>query len=206
MDKYFKRDLTALTFILAPLEREWREWEQNGQLNYYDKHLAINTAAYLRYLMAKATAVRFVEFYGESRERQLESIFGEDYKSDNTYNYAEPYTRDMVVIKRKRHEGDEDKAYTIGFAPHYGGDVRGNYGDFVVLTFKDFWDFVEAHDAFCQEQEATLEIDGKEYYICWTGSGEYFRMWNDEGFDNDGVYIGETDEADIIRELKEKYL
>lgn len=203
MDKYFKRNLHTLGTILAPLEKEWREWEKNGQLNWYDKHLAINTAAYLRYLMAKATAVQFAEF---RNERVLEATFGDDYKQDNTYNYDEPYTRDMVVVKKNPSPNDEDKAYTIGFAPHYGGDVRGNYGDYIILTFRDFYEFAEAHDEFVGEQTATLEIDGTEYQLHWSGAGEDFVLENDEGFYNDGVYIGETEKDDIIKELKERYL
>lgn len=210
MDKYFKRNLNTLKTILAPLENEWKEWELEGKLNWYDKHLAMNTAAYLRYLMARATAVQFVEFYGESRERQLESILGDDYESDNTYNHNEPWTRDMVVVKQKRQE-NEDEAFTIGFAPHYGGDVRGNYGDFIVLTFKDFWDFAEAHDEFVREHGTTLDIDGVKYDLYWSGAGENFVIANhyisdSDDIYNDGVYIEGTEEADIIKEIKEKYL
>lgn len=206
MDKYFKRNLFALKTILAPLEREWREWEKEGKLDWYDKHLAINTSAYLRYLMAQATAVQFVEFYGESRERQLEAIFGEDYEGNSTYNYNEPFTRGMNIIKRKARDNDEKGAYTIGFAPHYGGDIRGNYGDYIILTFDNWYDYIEAHHEFIREQTATLEIDGKAYRLYWSGAGEDFVLENDEGFYEDGVYIGETEEADIIKELKEKYL
>lgn len=206
MDKYFKRELNTLKTILAPIEREWQTWEKEGNLSWYDTHLAINTAHYLRYLMARAVSVQFAEFYGESRERILEAVFGEDYKSDNTYNYAEPYTRDMVVIKRKAHDDDEKQAYTIAFAPHYGGDVRGNYGDYIILTFKDFYEFVEAHDDFVRERVGVLDIDGTEYRLYWSGAGENFVLENDEGFYEDGVYIGETEKEDIIKEIKEKYL
>lgn len=206
MDKYFKHNLDTLKTILSPLENEWKDWEKEGKLNWYDTHLAQNTAVYLRFLMARAVAVQFAEF-GENGERTLEATFGGDYQSDNTYNHNEPWTRDMVVVKRQAHEGGENQAYTIGFAPHYGGDVRGNYGDYVILTFKDIYDFAEAHDEFIREQTATLDIDDKEYRLYWSGAGESFVLETDDWtFSRDDICISGTEEADIIKEIKEKYL
>lgn len=200
MDKYQKRQQLTLNSILRPLEQEYREWVKEDKLNWYEKHLEINTAVYLRYLAANALMVGFAEFMDADR---LEQMLGEGYTRDNTYNYNEPFSRDMVVCRSKR---GEYETFTIAFAPHYGGDVRGNYGDYIVLTFKDEYEFIDLMNEFLAEHATTLEIDGEEYTITWTGGGDNWQVEKNSEFLDDGLQLSGTTEAEIKQEIKEKYL
>lgn len=203
MDKYIKDKQYILDKILKPLDEERKQWELEDRLNWYEQHLEIDTADYLRYLADHAVSVGFVEFCGDDTDDLFDKLLGEDYRSDNTYNYNEPFSRAMVIRASK---SAEDRAYTIAFAPHYGGDVRGNYGDFVVLTFKDYWTFVEAVDTYVADHCATIEIDGEEYTITWTGGGDSWLIEKDGEYITDGAYIGGTTEDEIKQEIKEQYL
>lgn len=186
--------------ILKPLKEERKKWELEDKLDFFEKHLEIDTADYLEYLAGKALATGTVGFYADDCEDKLEKLLGEDYRSDNTYNYDEPYSRPMVVRAKK---DVEDGAFTIALAPHYGGDVRGNYGDFITFVFDSYYSFVEACDEYFLNKIYRFDIDGKGYDVYYSGSGERFVLMSDEdGVISDAFYIGETSEEEIVEAIK----
>lgn len=195
-DSYAAHTRATLDDILRPLEGR-------GGLSWYGEHIAVATPGFLRHLADAAQHVEFVAFYGDEREGAFDRVFGEGgWEQDNTYNYNEPYTSSMVVVRPVPQ--CEGTTYTVAFAPHYGGDVRGNYGDFVVVTFKDFYDFVEACDRFYDENRHEFELDGRRFECCYTGAGEWYRLCEQGGdFDSDGFCPEPDSEADFIKSVRE---
>lgn len=203
-DKYNKSQLDTLDEILRPLELKWNDYKLNDKLDWYDEHLLISTPDFLRYLAGRATASQFVEFYGDEREERFDAIYGDgQWKQDNTYNYNEPYSADMVVVQPL--SPDEAMAYTVAFAPHYGGDVRGNYGDFVVLTFKDFYAYIDACDEFFKEHAYSFELDGRSFSCQYNGAGEHYTLFERGGeFQSDGFLPAFGSEEEFLESVRKE--
>lgn len=146
--------------------------------DFYTKHIAVDTASYIRHLVDNATAVQFVEFYSDDRDAQFDRIFGgakgEVWVLNNTYNYNEPYTHAMVTVEPIF--GKDSDAYTVALAPCYGGDIRSNYGDFIVLSFTSFWDFLKAQNGYYTSHAYDFQLDGKQYTCVYYGFREYYRL------------------------------
>lgn len=190
---------SKLEAVLKPLKQE-------GEDDFYTKNIAPNTVDYLRYLAGHASSVQFVGFYDDDREEQLDRIFGgaegEVWKQDNTYNYNEAWSDVMCVAMTK--DIDTKGDYKIAFAPHYGGDVRGNYGDFVVLTFPSFYDYYDFTSEFLSESAYVFELDGKKYECYYTGSGEHFFLRQLDGdFESDGFYPEPWTEEEFLASVRE---
>lgn len=209
MSKYSKNQAKSLDEILAPLNKERKEWEIQGKLSWGEKHLQIDTADFLGYLSKTALSVGFCPFYdmGE-REKTFSHLMGDDYKSDNTYNYNEPFSRPLQVSKpNERAKGfDPNRAYTIAFAPHYGGDIRGNYGDFIILTFGNYYDYCDIYNDYTGTYaSADIETEGGDLLnIDWAGGDSYEVFYN-------GDYKGSIcpdfwnlkSEADLLKQIRQ---
>lgn len=169
--------------------------------DFYNRHIAIDTNDFLKYLAGKGEVIGVVSFYDDDSEEQLEDLIGREYKSDNTYNYNEPYTHDMCV--RCCSLKNEDTPYTVAFAPHISGDVRGNYSSFIVLRFATLWDYIEVRDEYFSEHAYAFTLSGHEYTCRYNGAGEYYIL------DRDGEYVTDTfvpepwDKQDFIKSVRE---
>lgn len=201
MDRnYYDQKMKQLEAVLEPLNRD------EGEPDFYLTNICADTGNYIRYLAMHAKMIDFVNFYADDRDEQLARIFGgakgEVWKQDNTYNHSEAWSDEMCVASAKDTDAGGD--YTIAFAPHYGGDVRGNYGDFIVLTFNSFYDMLEFHDSYLAEQAYIFKLDGKEYSCQYSGSGEYFNLHELGGdFDRNSFIPEPWDEEDFIKSARE---
>lgn len=168
--------------------------------DFYSRHIAIDTHDFLEYLAGKGEVIGVVSFYDDDSEELLEDLIGREYKSDNTYNYNEPYTHDMCV--RCCSLKNEDTPYTVAFAPHISGDVRGNYGDFIIFRFNTWWDYVEACNDYYSEHSYSFTLDSHNYTCTYSG-GEYYML------ECDGEYVTDTfvpepwDKQDFIKSVRE---
>lgn len=181
--------------ILQPIETKGDE--------FYVEHIAPSTPAYIRRLAEKAGRVEFVEFDADDREDQFDAIFiGREWVQDNTYNYNEPWTDSMCIVRAESQH--EDAPCTIALAPHYGGDVRGNYGDFVVLHFKTFWDYIEVVHDFLYDQVYSFELDGRDLECYYTGGGEYYYLLEQgKDLNSDGFVPERWTEEDFLNSVRE---
>lgn len=195
--------------VLAPIEEKVAKREEAGEISFYEQYIQIPTADYLRALAAVAINIEIIPFYDGDREARLDGVFGVDkWGQDNTYNRNEPYSNDME--ERYPKDRDEDAPYRIAFAPHYGGDVRGNYGDFIVFTFNDYYDYIDASDEFYAERGYDFELDGSKYHTNYTGSGEDYILDETEQPEDgseplfsDGFTPEPFTEEDFLRSVKE---
>lgn len=200
-NSYKRAQLEQLDKLLA------YSYAKDGEDDFYIKNIAPNTKDFLRALAEEAVAVQFVPFYGGSREKEFERIFGGEegsaYKEDNTYNYNEPWTETMCVAMSLGKK--EDEAYSVAFARHLGGDVRGNYADFVVVTFRSFWDYQETVDNFFQEHAYNFQCDGRDFECYYNGAGEHFTLteFGGEGVQSDAFLPEPWSEEDFLNSVRE---
>jgi hypothetical protein len=66
----------------------------------------------------------------------LTELCGEDYSSDNSYNYD--CTLDNTINYCVPKDVYDSKTKFIAIQEHLGGDVRGNYTNIKIYKFKDF--------------------------------------------------------------------
>lgn len=78
---------------------------------------------------------------------------------DNSYNWDSPISNNLDFIKYKNVGTGE---IYIKMMVHLGGDIRGNYTDYILLKFDAEWEYA---DAFYENSYNGCEIGSKSVYF-----------------------------------------
>lgn len=171
--------------------------------DYYTQHIAIDTWAFLEFLVERADVVGVVDFYDEHSDELLADLIGRELKYDNTYNYNEPFTHAMATVQAKQ-PLNENAPYILALAPCIAGDVRGNYGAYIVLRFDRWWDYLELCDEFYNEHSHTIELNGQDVTVTYSGAGECYTLTCENECVTDAFVPEPWDEADYIKSVKQE--
>lgn len=98
----------------------------------------------------------------------LEDLTGVEFKGDNTYNYSSDFTQDLNIWTQGLKPCEDGRKTIVLVAIHYGGDVRGNYGDYVAyrMDYDDYCQFLDFHYGFYNEKH-------EEYTAGYTREPQY---------------------------------
>lgn len=175
--------LETLKQDLPDNEAWWNTPEQKDESSKY----LISCLDYLDKLCERASWVCNEPLDNDACYDYMESI-DEEFKSDNTYNWNANIDRELDI--RLAHKGD---AVWVAFKIHRGGDVRGNYTDWVVMRFDNEYDYYDV--AFELDNSFDIDVDGKTYTITPRLS-EYYDCYCQETGDSMELYVDDlTDEA-----------
>lgn len=156
---------------------ELRGYEVKIPKHYIDEYEQVFGNGVLQY-MQELTGVKYDNFDGA-----------------NTYNWN---GRIMHDFDYRTYEM-EDNTYYVAIQVHRGGDVRGNYTDFVLFKFDnpEHW-FEVVEDITIYSCGGSRVVDGKEYVYDLSIFSEYIHIWcnetqrdfdiyayNDESFDEE---------------------
>ena len=78
---------------------------------------------------------------------------------DNSYSWNSPISNDLDFIKYKNVGTGE---IYIKMMVHLGGDIRGNYTDYILLKFDDEWEYLEG---FYENSHSICEVGSKSVYF-----------------------------------------
>lgn len=123
---------------------------------------------------------------------------------DNTYNHCGKVQNDFQWHTFKML--DEEDKYIVLLAFHIGGDIRGNYTDYIVLEFDyevGFEEYMMSEISYEYGLTFDLEVNGKVYEITPFVFDECLEVYDREK--DDYIYgIFETDDEEVIEQIKEK--
>lgn len=165
------------------------------------------------------TQEEYKAIYGEEHEENkkwwnsydeldyFQSLEGAEYLGgDNTYNHSGNVQNDFQWHTIKL----SDDKYIVLLAFHIGGDIRGNYTDYIVLEFDyeiGFEEYMGGEISYEYGLTFDLEVDNKKYAITPFCFDECVEVYDKETDDYIYGVWGNTDEdvAETIREkLKEE--
>lgn len=83
----------------------------------------------------------------------LEDLTGSEFTGDNTYNYTSDFTRDLNIWSQGIGPAEDGGKTIVLVAIHQGGDVRGNYSDYVAyrMNYDEYYTFLNFHYGFYNE-------------------------------------------------------
>lgn len=174
-----------------PENEAW--WSTPEQKDESSKYL-INCLDYLDKLCENANYVCNEPMDNEECFDYMESI-DEDFKGDNTYNWGANIDRDLDI--RVARKGD---SMWCGFKIHRGGDVRGNYTDWIVMRFDEEYGYYDAE--YELDNAFDIEVDGKTYTIM-PRLTEYHDCYCVEDGDSTELIIDDLTDEECVKAIRE---
>lgn len=116
----------------------------------------------------------------KTQEKLVNFICENAETSGNTYNYNSPITNDMNynIIKIGGY-------YYVLVMFHLGGDIRGNYTDYLLLKFEDVDDFFSINETYFtkgigKRYDVDMNIFSEKYSVwdnfCGKDVGEFYEI------------------------------
>lgn len=190
----------------------WKEERPDLDLKYYVPTDIICDS--LAYYERGLTEEEYKAIYGEEGRKKdtyfntydeldyFQNLDGAEYfGGDNTYNHSGNVQNDFQWHTIKL----DDDVYIVLLAFHIGGDIRGNYTDYVVLEFDyevGFEEFMGGEISYENGLGFELDVDGKNYDITPLVFDECVEVYDIETEDYIYGIWGNDDET--VREMIRK--
>lgn len=142
---------TGLTIYLDDSKMPTIQWQDDG--NYL-----VNVHDFLKQFTVSESLTQVMDVVCEQDLDKmlafLDETFGIELKGDNTYNYSSDFTQDFNFWSSGIESCESGGKALVLIAIHQGGDVRGNYADYVAysMDYDEYCNFLTFHFGFYNEK------------------------------------------------------
>jgi hypothetical protein len=208
----YVKNLEEIKEAIRPLNKKhWEEDRTDLDLKYYvpteimcealaDYEIGISEEVYKRIEeINKEHYIWGYDIFNYYEENEDYEYLG----GDNTYNHSGNVQNDFQWHTFKNKKVNDDYIVLIAF--HLGGDMRGNYTDYIVLQFEYEERFLEVMSELSYEYGLTfdLEVDNKTYEITPLVFDECLEVRDIET--DDFIYhIWANTDEEVIEQIREQ--
>lgn len=124
---------------------------------------------------------------------ELTGVSKKYFEGHNTYNVSGNIMHDFEYRTYEM----KDHTYYVAIQVHRGGDIRGNYTDFVLFKFDYVEQWFEVIEDISREKcSGVREVDNKHYYYDISIFSEYLEVYCEETQEDFGIYAYDDESFD----------